>query len=213
MPTNTNFNSTLATDPLRGFRFTATFTAAGADPTFNTKITTGFTGGFSSISGLSINTQAIQYREGGMNTTVHQIPGMTTFNPISFSRGVILGNDQAMVWMRGLFSAGTGAGLPAGYNPVTNPNPGTTASGATGNFRTDIIINVNQHPNTSTTVDYPQMAFKVHNAWITGLNYTDLDATNGAILFETMQLVHEGISVFFTGTTGSPSDGKNTSDY
>ena len=48
------------------------------------------------------------------------------------------------------------------------------------------------------------MQFKIHNAWITGVSYTDLDATNGAILFETMTLVHEGISVFFTDASGNP---------
>ena len=41
------------------------------------------------------------------------------------------------------------------------------------------------------------MQFKIYNAWITGLNYSDLDATNGAILFETMTVTHEGLAVGF----------------
>jgi len=199
--TLSTYQSSLATDPLRSFRFTATFTAAGSDGTFDPRIvdaatgassstagtSNGWIGGFTTISGLAINTQAIQYREGGFNTTVHQIPGMTTFNPITFSRGVIYGSDQAITWMRGMFSAAAGAGLNTG----------------TKGFRVDIAITVNQHPNTNVTTDTPQMVFKVHNAWITGLNYTDLDATNGSILFETMQVVHEGLSVAFTDSTGA----------
>ena len=121
---------------------------------------------------------------------------MTTFSPITFSRGVLYGNDQAIAWMRGMFSAAQGSGL----------NPANPAVGG-GNFRVDITLTVNDHPNTDATTDRPKMAFKIHNAWITGLNYTDLDATNGAILFETMQLVHEGLSVFFVNpTTGLPAD-------
>ena len=202
------YNSSLATDPLRGFRFTASFQQSSGDPTapFDRRIqdaagtvtppssgvSSGWVGGFTNVSGLSINTQAIQYREGGYNTTVHQIPGMTTFSPITFSRGVLYGNDQAIAWMRGMFSAAAGSGLNGSSTP--------------GNFRVDITLTVNDHPNTNATDDRAKMAFKIHNAWITGLNYTDLDATNGAILFETMQLVHEGLSVYYTQANGTPAD-------
>ena len=215
--TLSTYNSSLATDPLRGFRFTASFTKAGGVATFDPRIedatgtvgspvsgkSTGWVGGFTNVSGLSINTQSIQYREGGYNTTVHQIPGMTTFSPITFTRGVLFGNDQAISWMRGLFSAAQGSGL----------NNGATGTGAIGNFRVDIVLSVNEHPNTNANVDFPKMKFKIHNAWITALNYTDLDATNGAILFETMQLVHEGLSVYFTKADGTPADGLVETQY
>ena len=215
--TLSTYNSSLATDPLRGFRFTASFTRAGGATPFDPRIedatgtvgspvsgkSTGWVGGFTNVSGLSINTQSIQYREGGYNTTVHQIPGMTTFSPITFTRGVLFGNDQAISWMRGLFSAAQGSGL----------NNGATGTGAIGNFRVDIVLSVNEHPNTNANVDFPKMKFKIHNAWITALNYTDLDATNGAILFETMQLVHEGLSVYFTKADGTPADGLSETVY
>ena len=125
------------------------------------------------------------------------MPGMTTFTPVTFTRGVIYGNDQAITWMRGLFSAAAGTGL----NGVA-----ATAKG----FRLNIEILVNQHPTTDDnagTEDVSQMVFRLHNAWITNLSYTDLDATNGAILFESMQLVHEGISVGFTDAAGTVVNG------
>ena len=181
------FNSSLATDPLRAFRFYAEFTAAG-DGVFSDSLTTGWVGGFTSIDGLSIATQAITYREGGYNTTVHQIPGMTTFTPVTFSRGVLSGNDQAITWMRGLFAAASGEGLSVG---------------AGKGFRVNVKIYIQDHPNATVTGATTKMAFEIHNAWITGLNYTGLDATNGAVLFETMQLVHEGLSVFFTDAAGN----------
>lgn len=197
--------STLATDPLRSFRFYAEFTKIGNDEPFTPKITTsaqlspatsgsstGWIGGFSQISGLSINTQSIQYREGGYNTTVHQVPGMTTFSPVTFQRGVLYGNDQAITWMRGLFAAASGEGI-AMRNATADRS-----------FRVNINVYVMDHPNTKGTLagdddaNIPRMGFRIHNAWITTLNYTDLNAADGAILYESMSLVHEGLSVFFT---------------
>jgi hypothetical protein len=48
------------------------------------------------------------------------------------------------------------------------------------------------------------MGFDIRNAWITQLNYTDLNANDGAILYESMALVHEGLSVFFTDANFTP---------
>ena len=190
MATNIDRWGSIATDPLRSFRFKATFQKTSEDP-FNTAITTGWVGGFTNISGLNITTQAIQYREGGYNTTVHQIPGMTTFSPITFQRGVLYGNDQAITWMRGLFAASAGDGLA------------TTSAGKT--FRVNVDIEVMDHPNASATDNVPKMGFRVHNAWISGLNYTDLNANDGALFYESMQLVHEGLSVYFTTPDGKPA--------
>jgi len=193
--------STLATDPLRSFRFYVEFNKVGTDEVFTNKIETsnsattasgqsnGWVGGFSSISGLNITTQSIQYREGGYNTTVHQVPGMTTFSPITLQRGVLYGNDQAQAWMRGLFAAVAGDGL----------------SVAAKSFRVNMKIYVMDHPNAgATNANTPKMGFDIRNAWITQLNYTDLNANDGAILYESMALVHEGLSVFFTDSNFTP---------
>jgi hypothetical protein len=68
-------------------------------------------------------------------------------------------------------------------------------------------IFVMDHPNTASNV--PRMGFDIRNAWITSLNYSDLAANDGAILFESMQLVHEGLSVFFTNSEGTPVERAN----
>jgi phage tail-like protein len=201
--------SSIATDPIRSFRFYAEFSAVDGGA-FDDRITsksaaktppvsgksTGWFGGFTSVSGLSTNIQALTYREGGYNTTVHQIPGMTTFSPVSFQRGVMYGNDQAMTWVRGLFSAAAGNGL---------------ATGAGKSFRVDVNLYVLDHPNAGNTVtalnavdDVPRIGFKVHNAWISSLNYSDLNAGAGEILFENMTLVHEGLSAFFVKSDFTP---------
>ena len=98
------------TDPLRVFRFRATFTAANGATPFNDAITS-FSGGFSAINGLNVQVQPITYREGGFNTTQHQIPGMASFSPVTMTRGMLYGNDSAITWMRGLFAVTSGQGL------------------------------------------------------------------------------------------------------
>jgi phage tail-like protein len=176
---------TIISDPLRTFRFKATFEAVGGS-SFNSKITS-FTGGFSNIEGLSIITQAVPYREGGYNTTTHFVPGMTTFLPLTFRRGALFGNDEAITWMKGLFAASAGDGFAV---DTTGKND------ATANFRCNVTIEVMDHPN-GTASNVTKMRFKAKNAWISGLAYSDLSAGESGLLFETMQLQHEGLSVEF----------------
>lgn len=184
--------SKLATDPIRNFRFLVEFSNADGDATgpFNQKIQS-FVGGFSQVSGLGINTASIAYREGGMNTTLHQVPGMTSFQPITLQRGAIWKQDEAMTWMRGLFAAASGEGIP-------------NAQGKT--FRVNLTIYVLDHPaagaplvtgNDDISEKARKMKFIVHNAWISGLSYSDLNAQDNQIMFETIQLVHEGLSVSY----------------
>lgn len=213
MANNSNLKrfSKIATDPLRNFRFYAEFTnSTNGSAAFSSKILTGsdsrpegpagsgastsWAGGFTYVSGLNITTQNIPYREGGYNTTVHQIPGMTTFSPITFQRGVMYGNDQAITWMRALFAAAAADGL-------------NVAAGK--DFRVNVNIYVNDHPNAGTGAggspddNIPKMGFTVHNAWLSQINYSDLSADSGSLFFETMTLVHEGLSVFFTKGSGN----------
>jgi len=179
--------SKLQTDPLRNFRFLVNFRVTGDTNGPNSFLS--FTGGFTSVSGLSIATQGIQYREGGMNTTLHQVPGMTSFNPITLMRGTILGNDEAIKWMRQLFAAASGEGVP-----------GADGTG----YRCHLDIYVLDHPLTGAPLltandiiskNAYKMKFTVHNAWISQLSYSDLNASENGILMETIQLIHEGLSV------------------
>jgi phage tail-like protein len=190
--------SKLATDPLRNFRFIAVFRPAkDTVALFDNRIKS-FSGGFSQISGLSIETNSIQYREGGMNTTLHQVPGQTQFRPITFTRGAIYGQEQAIVWMRGLFATLNGEGI----------------SGADGkSFRCDIDIYLMDHPVTGApniaagdviNSKAYKMQFTVHNAWITSLNYSDLNAQGNEIMYETMTVVHEGLTVGHYGKSTQP---------
>lgn len=194
MPTIINNRSNLITDPLRNFRFLVTFkplTSVGGAPTSTAtnNLANAVTFGFTSISGLAVTTDSIPYREGGYNTTVHQIPGQTTFAPITLQRGVILGTNQNWEWMRNLFATVQGGGSTRAKNE---------------NFRCDLEIKVLSHPipsagetpqNSPATTDHVAMRMEVYNCWPTAVAYSDLNAGDNALLVEQMTLVHEGFNI------------------
>jgi phage tail-like protein len=192
MPAKFNNNhSSLQTDPIRNFRFLVQFEPVSDKAAkFNFQPTLGFT----SVSGLSINTESIPYREGGYNTTIHQIPGQSTFSPITLQRGMLLGSPQHWNWMKRMFS-------------VTGQ---TTDFG--GNFRCNLNIFVLAHPANALTTpgtdgiasankdglvinDKVHMKFRVYNAWPTSIAYSDLNSGDNALVVEQMTLVHEGFDM------------------
>lgn len=182
-----NNRSTLLTDPLRNFRFLVTFKPQASNNTALAGLNN-LTLGFTSVSGLAVTTDSIPYREGGYNTTVHQIPGQTSFTPLTLQRGVILNTRQSWDWMKNLFATVQGGA-------TRNPDE---------NFRCDIEIAVLSHPipgspNTNDTVntsnDHVAMRFQVYNAWPTTVAYSDLNAGDNALYVEQMTLVHEGFDV------------------
>jgi phage tail-like protein len=197
-----NNRSNLTTDPIRNFRFLVTFKphSDGLKNAVEFQATMGFT----SVSGLALTTDSIPYREGGYNTTVHQLPGQTQFSPITLQRGVMLGSKQHWDWMRQLFRTVSGTGA----------NNATTQS---TDFRCDIEIAVLSHPisggatdlqggfspnvtglqNSAATAydDHVAMRFQVYNAWPTSIAYSDLNAGDNALLVEQMTLVHEGFDL------------------
>lgn len=186
--------SKLATDPLRNFRFVVEFRITGDRGSANSASAGSssfmkFKGGFTSVDGLSMSIDGISYREGGMNTSLHQLPGRVTFTPITLSRGVILGQTEAINWFKQLFAASSGEGI----------------AGADGSsFRCDMDIYVLDHPVTGAPLigtgdiiskGAYKMKFTVHNAWISSLSYSGLDASGNSLMYENMTLIHEGLSV------------------
>lgn len=189
----------LATDPIRNFRFIAKFTGLGTEKA--QQMVPQASIGFTSVSGLNISTESIPYREGHHNTTVRQIPGQTTFSPITFQRGVVIGSKQNWQWMEMLFRA--------------NDASTTGAIGPKVSFRFNIDIDVLAHPvkyasqagqgysaasatwanDGSVTDDLVVMRFTVFNAWPTSVAYSDLNAGDNALIVEQLTVVHEGFDV------------------
>jgi phage tail-like protein len=179
--------STLTTDPIRNFRFLVKFEALSDSTSL---AVASATMGFTSVSGLAVTTDSIPYREGGFNTTVHQIPGQTSFQPVTLQNGVVIGKKAKWDWMRNVFATVQGG-------PKRTINQG---------FRCDVTIRVLAHPIPVITaaeegVKDVAMQFKIYNAWPTAVAYSDLNAGDNSLFVEQMTLVHEGFDCSWSDMT------------
>lgn len=159
--------STLATDPLRNFRFLVQIPHNTPNGRSMTQI------GYMTADGLNLETQVVAYREGGFNTTTQKMPGQTDFTPITLTTGVIVSRPHGYDWVNEIFAAIQGTGP------------------ASSNFRTDMFIYVLAHPYTRTPVPAP-LKYTVYNAWPSSFGNSGLDAGGNAALLEQMVLQHEG---------------------
>jgi phage tail-like protein len=160
----------IQSDPLRNFKFQVLLHHAGLDSsTRNPQM------GFMSVSGLSITTDVIVYRQGGMNTTTQKMPGQSDFAPLTLSRGLICGDADLYSWTQQLFAVLQGTG---------------SQTGAT-DFRANIDIFLLDHPVTSPTVTY-KAAWRVYNAWPTSVAFGDLDSGANGVELQQITFAHEG---------------------
>ena len=176
--TETSSLSTIATDPLRNFRFVVTMQPASGSA---------INMGFMSVSGLNMTVDVIAYREGGYNTTTQKMPGQADFSPITFSHGVMVGKHQDVDWMKQLFTVIQGTGTaPAGNN-----------------FRYNVEVDILAHPVTASTSIPIKARFKIYNCWPTTLAWSDLDAGANQLFISQMSLAHEGFDYSLASDAGS----------
>lgn len=187
--------SNLNTDPIRNFKFLVSI--QHQVPGYGV---VGTQLGFTSVSGLSVSTDSIAYRTGGMNTAPQQIPGQSSFTPVTLQRGVVLGSAANWRWMSQLFSTKIGEGVGRASNTV----PG-------GRFRAEVDIFVLEHPITAFTPGdqggashNAPVRVRLYNAWPSSLSYSDLNAGDNALFMEQMTLVHEGFDVHWGGKQVGP---------
>lgn len=170
--------SSIATDPLRNFKFQVLITpGSGGRP---------MPFGFMNVQGLNVQVDVIAYREGAYNVTTQKMPGQADFSPIVLSHGVQVGAQEDVSWLQELFLVMQGTGqYPAGYN-----------------FRSTVDIQILDHPNTSSTA-YIKAWYRVYNAWPTAVSWSDLDAGASALLISQMSLAHEGFDVLVASSAGA----------
>ncbi len=169
----------MRTDPLRNFKFQVEFVNKPIPGLVNL--------GFVSVSGVNIQTEMIAYREGGMNTSPHKMPGQTDFGPVTFTTGMFADRSAAWDWTKMMYCIQWGNGLLSQGEE----------------FRTDVIVRVLDHPVTlgpqsggperSINPSGAKAAFRLYNAWIQGLAWNDLNAGDNSLLIQQMTLVHEGV--------------------
>lgn len=121
--------------------------------------------GFSEVSGLSQEIQAIEYRDGLMsgNTLPLKRPGLKKSGNITLKRGMVTQNNDLYNWL----------------NNSGNPNV----------ERRDLIITLLNDENS------PVFVWKIAQAWPTKCEGPGLKASGNEIAIESIELVHEGINL------------------
>lgn len=151
--------------------------------------------GFTSVDGLNMSTEMIPYREGGMNTNPHKMPGMTDFSPVTLSSGMFYTKPGMADLARQMFSVQWGAGQ----------------LGLQDDYRFDVLIRVYDHPVTKGAgaagqaykgdVQGAVVMHQLYNAWVANIAHSGLNAMDNAIVVSQMTLHHEGLDTFY-----GPSD-------
>jgi phage tail-like protein len=121
--------------------------------------------GFSDVSGLTQELQAIEYRDGLMSGTTLPLkrPGLKKANNISLKRGIVEKNNDLFDW----------------FNNKGSPNV----------ERRDLTISLLNDEGIDV------MVWTISQAWPVKCEGPGLKATGNEIAIESIELVHEGISV------------------
>lgn len=127
--------------------------------------------GFTEISGLDVETEVIEYRHGASAEYFKtKQPGMQKFSNITMKRGTFQSDNEYYDWWKQtyFFQEGNSTG---------------------SKFRRDITISLLNESHE------PIVVWKVKNAWPIKIQSTDLKADGNEIAIESMELVHEGLSI------------------
>lgn len=127
--------------------------------------------GFTEVSGLDVETEVIEYRHGASAEYFKtKQPGMQKFSNITMKRGTFQSDNEYYDWWKQtyFFQEGNSTG---------------------SKFRRDITISLLNESHE------PIVVWKVKNAWPIKIQSTDLKADGNEIAIESMELVHEGLSI------------------
>lgn len=131
----------------------------------------GFRIGFTECSGLDFETEVIEYREGSSkkyNKTKQ--PGLTKFANITLKRGTFEGDiDFYKEWSKTYF-------FQEGNKTGSKYRRAVTIK----------LLNENHEPI---------LVWQLENAWPSKVQSTDLKADANEVAIETMELVHEGLTI------------------
>jgi phage tail-like protein len=120
--------------------------------------------GFSEISGLDVETEVIEYRDGASpEYSKLKMPGMQKPANITLKRGVFKADNEFYDWWN-----------TVKLNTIQ---------------RRDLTISLLNESHE------PVLVWKIKNAWPTKIQSTDLKAEGNEVAIESIELVHEGLSI------------------
>ncbi len=120
--------------------------------------------GFTEVSGLDVEREVIEYRDGSSKEySKLKMPGLTKFSNITLKRGSFQKDNDFYTWW------------------VSNKLETVD--------RRDITISLLNEEHE------PVITWKVKNAWPSKIQPTDLKSDDNSIAIETMEIVHEGLTI------------------
>lgn len=129
--------------------------------------------GFTEVSGLDVETEMIEYRHGASPEYIKtRQPGMQKFSNITMKRGTFRTDNEFYDWWQ---------------NTRFFEENNETGSA----FRRDITISLLDETHS------PVVVWKVKNAWPIKVQPTDLKADANEVAIESIELVHEGLTIEF----------------
>jgi phage tail-like protein len=138
-------------------------------PKFHFQVSWGKTRmGFTEVTGLDFETEVIEYREGNsVKYNKLKQPGLTKYSNVTLKRGTFLGDfDYFELWKNTYY-----------FQEVN------------GKYRTNVIIQLMDEQHN------PIITWSLSNAWPTKIQATDLKADANEVAIESMELVHEGLTI------------------
>ena len=127
--------------------------------------------GFTEISGLDVETEIIEYRQGASPEYFKtKQPGLTKFSNITMKRGTFQSDNEYFDWWKEtkFFQEGNSTG---------------------SKYRRDLTISLLNENHE------PIIVWKVKNALPTKVQTTDLKADGNEVAIESIELVHEGLVI------------------
>jgi phage tail-like protein len=140
-------------DPLENFQF-------------KVKWDNEYVAGVSKVSGLRRTTEVVQYREGGGTPIVRDMPGRTSYEPITLERGIT--SDRAFEqWANLILDLEAGQGA--------------------ANYRKDVILDLFNESGQRV------LSYVIYRCWVSEYQaLPDLNADANAIAIESIKLENEG---------------------
>lgn len=120
--------------------------------------------GFSEVSGLDVETEVVEYRDGASpEYSKIKMPGMQKFSNITLKRGTFATDNEFYNWWN-----------TVKLNTIERRN---------------ITISLLNEEHE------PVVTWKVKNAWPSKVQSTDLKADGNEVAIESMEIVHEGLTI------------------
>jgi phage tail-like protein len=134
--------------------------------------------GFSKISGISQESDVIEYRDGNQALTMRKYPGLIKQGEVTLERGVSNSKDTfaMLAWREAASTTLAGGGGRDGL----------------GLYKLPVTIQVMDRTGALSYI------IQLDEAWPMRFEYSDLDASSSEILIASLVLAHEGVNAGIT---------------